>query len=148
MSPKQFRRKDAPKEKPYAQNKKAFDAVMIYFRRMDRPMLKPMGAVNPDGGSHGPNVKNPVKPLPLDFWSDVLLAIRAVLPRGVSLSNFMLAYLLYDSEIEVERNKHAIRVLGGRAHSVEQRLGAEFVRRKIWPLGGYLNPPRPSRFKV
>jgi hypothetical protein len=83
MSPKQFQksRKDAPKEKPYAQNKKAFDDVMIYFRRMDRPLLKPMGAINPEAaGGKGPNVKNPVTPLPLDFWCDVLLAIRAVLP--------------------------------------------------------------------
>lgn len=122
---------------------------MIYFRRMDRPLLKPMGAINPEAaGGKGPNVKNPVTPLPLDFWCDVLLAIRAVLPRGVSLKNFMLAYIVYDSEDELERNMHAVKVLGGRAHSVEQRLGAEFVRRQIWPIWVYCNPPRPGRFKT
>lgn len=140
MSPKLRPRKYEKKqdEQPYAQNKKAFDDVLIYFRRMDRPLLAAAGAVNPEkaakDGSGVPRLRN----LPLDFWCDVTRVFTDTLPRGVSLTNFFLAYFVYDSEDEIERNKHAIRVLGGRAHSVEQRLGAEFVRRGIWPVGQYL----------
>lgn len=143
MSQKKPRQKDAA---PYAQNKKAFDDVIIHFRRMDRPMMGAFGAVNPER-SGSATAANPLKPMPLDFWCDVLLAVRAVLPKGVLLSNFFLAYLLFDSEDELERNVHAGKSLGGRVHSVEQRIGTEFVRRGIWPLSVYLNPPRLGRPK-
>lgn len=110
---------------------------------MDRPLLKPNAAVNPEtAGNKGASYKNPVKPLPLDFWADVLLAMRAAMPRGVTWVKFFLAYLVYDSDSETERNVHAHRVLGGRCHSVEQRMGAEFVRRGIYPLSAYLKPDR------
>lgn len=107
---------------------------------MDRPMLAATGAIDPKkaaqhGSGHG---VSRLRNLPLDFFCDVMGTIQTMLPKGVSLTNFFLAYLVYDSEDEIERNTHAIRVLGGRAHSVEQRLGMEFLRRGIWPVQLYL----------
>jgi hypothetical protein len=118
---------------------------MLRFRRMDRPLNGPPGAVNLGGGSGAPSSKNNVAPTLVEFRCDVLLAIKASMPRGVKLSNFFLAYLLYDSEDELERNTFAAKVLGGRVHSVEQRIGAEFVRRAIWPEMVYFHPPRVER---
>lgn len=130
---------------PYRRNKKAFDSVIIYYKRMDRPMLKPLGAINPEAGkSKGSSYRNPVKPSLLELWCDVQIAIRAVLPKGVTYEKFETVYFQFDSEDETERNTHAYKMFGGRCHSIEQRVGAEFVRRGIYPLGKYLNPPRPG----
>lgn len=108
-------------------------------------MLKPLGAVNPEAGAiRGSNYRNPLKPLTLEVWCDVQAAIKAVLPKAVSWAKFEVTYLRWDSESETERNTHAYKMLGGRCHSVEQRVGAEFIRREIYPLGKYLNPPRPG----
>ena len=113
---------------------------------MDKPMLKPLGAVNPEASrSKGSNYRNPLKPMALEFYCDAVLAIRAVLPKAVSWAKFELTYLWFDSESETERNTHAYKALGGKCHSVEQRVGAEFLRRGIYPLGKYLNPPRPGK---
>jgi len=83
--------------------------------------------------------------LSLDFFCDVEVAIRASLPKAVSWERFREVYFEYDSDDETERNTHAFKKLGGRCHSVEQRVGAEFLRREIYPLGKYLNPPRPGK---
>lgn len=137
MSPKLRQRKaDA---KPYALHKRAFDDVILYFRRMDRPMLKAMGAVDLERASQsGAKYKPQRKAMSLDFWTDVTVVMTTMLPRGVTLKNFMLAYVVFDSDDEIERNTHAHKILGGRCHSVEQRLGAEFVKRGIYPVGRYM----------
>lgn len=129
----------------FQKNKKAFDVVMLHLRRMDRPFLGPLGAMNFEKAGGSPCPKNPIAPNGVEFRADVMLAIRAAMPKGVRLSNFLLAYLLYDSDDEIERNVFAQKVLGGRVHSVEQRIGAEFVRRGIWPQAGYMFPPRQER---
>lgn len=125
----------------YAMNKKAFDDVLICFRRTS-PLLGPPGAMNLKKAGGSPTPKNPIAPLPVEFRSDVLLAVQASIPKGVSLRNFILSYLLFDSDDEIERGVFAQKILGGRALSVEQRVGAEFVRRAIYPLGPYMFPPR------
>jgi hypothetical protein len=129
----------------YALNKRAFDTIMLHIRRMDRPILGAVGAMDfrKVGGSTA--ARNPIAPLPVEFRADVLLAIKAAMPRGIRLANFILAYLLYDSDDETERNVFAQRVLGGRMHSVEQRVGAEFVRRAIFPEAVYMYPDRVNR---
>jgi hypothetical protein len=132
----------------YAKNKKAFDSVMGYLRRMGQPQLGPVGAVNPErAGSGNASAKNPAKPSMVDFRCDVFMAIKAAMPRGVNLVDFHIAYTLFDSDDEIERNVHAEKVLHGRCHSVEQRLGAEFIRRKLFPVQGrgYFYSPRRAR---
>jgi len=137
MSPKQRQRK--ADVKPYALNKRAFDQVILYFRRMDRPLLKAVGAVDPGRAEQkGPRYKPMRKAISLDLWCDIMSAIRASMPRGIPLSKFMLAYIVFDSDDELERNTHAHKILGGRCHSVEQRLGSEFVQRGIHPVKKYM----------
>lgn len=128
----------------YRENKKAFDTVITHLRRMERPQLGPMGAVNLSRSS-SPSMRNPVTPNAVEFRCDVLLAINAAMPKGVNFLRFEIAYLYYDSDDVIEQSKYAQKILGGRIHSVEQRIGAEFIRRKIWPEGQYMNPLRVQR---
>lgn len=144
--PKQIERHSKPKKTTaYSKNKKAFDTVMLHLRRMDAPQLGALGAMDFRQVGGSATSKNPIAPNAVEFRCDVLLAIKASIPKGVSLKNFALAYLLYDSDDETERNVYAQKVLGGRVHSVEQRIGAEFVRREIWPETAYMHPPRLCR---
>jgi hypothetical protein len=108
------------------------------------PTLGHVGAINPEAQSGGKTSVNPAKPSTLEFKCDVYLAIQAACPKNVSLVDFCIAYLLFDSDDEIERNVYALKILGPRCHSVEQRVGAEFVRRKIFPVQGkgYFYAPR------
>lgn len=72
----------------------------------------------------------------MEFWADAFLAIQQACPKDVDLRRFHRAYTLYDSEDVIDIEKHAQKVLGDRRHSVEQRVGAEFIRRKIYPVQG------------
>ena len=129
----------------FTKNKKAFDDVLNHLRRLGYPKLGPLGAMNFQKCGGSPSAKNPIAPNPVEFRCDALLAIRAAMPKGVRLAKFIQAYLLWDSEDALEQNVFAQKVLGGRVHSVEQRIGAEFVRRGIWPEAAYLHPPRVER---
>lgn len=119
---------------------------MLHFRRMERPYLGTVSVINPERVA-SPTLQNPVKPSSLEFWTDVVKAFRAAKPQAVPLYKFLAAYMLFDSESELERNTFASKMIGVRVHSCEQRVGAEFIRRGIWPLQKYLNPPRPGRKK-
>lgn len=119
---------------------------MLRWRRMERPLLGSAGVINPQRVSVATQ-RNPIKPLAVDFWNDVLVAARAGLPKSVPLFKFFLAYYLHDAEDdrlgEIERNVWASRIIGARVHSLEQRIGREFINRGIWPIHKYMNPPRP-----
>lgn len=129
----------------YAKNKKAFDEVMLRLRGLGNPKLGPVGAIDFAKAGGSPAAKNPAAPTAVDFRCDVLMAIKAAMPKGVRLSKFILAYMLWDSEDAMEQNIFSQKVLGGRVHSVEQRVGAEFVRRGIWPDQAYMYPQRMER---
>ena len=142
--PRQRKQKEKPR---YSQNKKAFDGVMAHLRLLGRPWLSPSHAVNPESVSGGS--RNPAKPTSVEFWCDVFLAVRATCPKDISLVRFFLAYVLGDADQEdaIARELHAQKELGDRRHSVEQRVGAEFIRRGIHPVQGrgYFYAPRISR---
>lgn len=142
-----MRQKKSQKAKVnHSGNKRAFDAVISQMRRIGRPWLSPSHAVNPERVGSGGS-RNPAKPTTVEFWADVFLAIKASCPRDVSMVKFHLAYTLYDSEDVIDNEKHAHRILGDRRHSVEQRVGAEFIKRKIYPVmgKGYFWAPRIAR---
>jgi hypothetical protein len=124
------KKKKQPRE--YRKNKKAFDSVLSYFRKF---MVSTIGASKPMGGG-GKTSPNPTKPSVIDYRADVMKAVSAKLPKDVPLSKFLAAYVLYDSEDSIERELHAQKVIGDRRHSVEQRLGEEFIRRGIFPVQG------------
>lgn len=117
-------------KREYAKPKKAFDSVMAYYRTT---LVTTIRAVNIDAPAAGS--VNPAKPTPQEFRYDVDMAIKAKL-KGTTLSQFRQAYVWYDSEDAIEREVHAQAVLGSRRHSIEQRLGAEFIRRKLYPVHG------------
>jgi hypothetical protein len=83
----------------------------------------------------------------VEFWADIFLAIAAAIPKDIDLVKYHLAYTLYDSEDDIECELHAQELLGNRRHSVEQRLGAEFIKRGIFPVQakGYFYCPRRAR---
>lgn len=114
----------------YAKAKKAFDAVMAAYRNFSVVSIK---AVNLGANSQG--VANPAKPTPIEFRCDVDKAVKLRL-KGATVAQFRETYAEYDSEDSIEMEMHAQRVLGDRRHSIEQRLGAEFLRRGIYPIGG------------
>lgn len=128
-------KKSSSKGRDYRRNKLAFDSVMGHMRKIGRPWMSPSRALDMSKVGHG-GVRNPAKPTPVEFWADAFLAIRAAIPRDVAPVRFHLTYLLYDSEDKIEIEKHADKMLGGRRHSVEQRVGEEFIRRKIYPVQG------------
>jgi hypothetical protein len=133
----------APKE--FSKNKRAFDGVLKHVRLLGRPWLSPSHAVNPESIGSGGS-RNPAKPNPVEFWSDVFLAVKATCPRDITLVRFFLAYVLGDADVEddIERGKHTYKLLGERMHSVEQRVGCEFLRRGLFPVmgKGYFWAPR------
>jgi hypothetical protein len=133
------------KTQAFSKNKRAFDDVMNRLRSIGSPKLGPLGAMNFAKCGGSPSAKNPVAPNMVEFRCDVLMAIKAAMPKGVRLAKFIQAYLIWDSEDALEQNVFAQKVLGGRVHSVEQRIGAEFVRRAIWPEAAYMYPPRVER---
>ena len=140
--------KPKPKPKPttaYRKNKQAFDQVMLYLRRMDAPQLGAVAAMDFAKAGGSPAPRNPIAPSPVEFACDAVLAIQAAMPKGVNYYRFMASYFFFDSDDEIERSVFAQNILGGRLHSVEQRIGAEFVRRAIWPIAVYMYPPRVKR---
>jgi hypothetical protein len=144
------KKKSKAKAQNHGANKRAFDAVLGHVRMLGRPWLSPSHAVNPESVGSGGS-RNPAKPTPVEFWADVFIALRSSCPRDVRLVNFFLAYVLGEADTEdaIERELHAQRTLGDRRHSVEQRVGAEFIKRGIWPVQGkgYFYAPRNVRSK-
>lgn len=140
-------KKQQPKN--FAKNKKAFDVVMRHLRDLGRPQIGGVGAVNPAQGGGKPAPRNPAKPTPVDFRCDVFMAIGAACPKDIDLVQFFLAYVLgeADQEDDIAREMHAQKLLHDRRHSVEQRLGAEFIRRGLFPVQGkgYFFSPRVWR---
>jgi hypothetical protein len=140
MRPKQ---KSSSKRRDYRQNKTAFDSVLSHLRKIGRPWLAPSHALNPEAVGGG--ARNPAKPSTVDFWADVFIAIKASIPRDIDLVIFHIAYTLYDSDEAIDRELWADKKLGGRRHSVEQRVGEEFVKRNIFPVAEYFRAERKAR---
>lgn len=139
------------KKKPrnYALNKRAFDTVLDYVRRVESLTLGGgVGAIQLDS-SGGGGTRDTARPTPVEFRCDVQLAISMKLPKNINRALFDAAYLEYDSEEAMDREIYAQKVLGDKRHSAEQRLGEEFVRRGLFPIQGkkgyffHLRKPRP-----
>jgi hypothetical protein len=130
----------------FAKNKKAFDTVVAHLRTLLGTTIGHVGAVNVSGGGHAAP-QDPAKPTPVEFRADVTRIVRKTLPKNVRFAEFLTAYVLYDSEYEIERGKHAEKVLGARMHSVEQRLGSTFIEFGVYPVQakGYFYHERKER---
>lgn len=123
----------------YAKQKAAFDQVLAAYRNSHRQLVG-LGCVNlGHSGGHVPQDK--AKPNFSDFRCEVE-RIVAKLVATKYLQLFWVAYTWYDSDIEIEREKFAQRVLGDRRHSWEQRLGAKFIELGLFPSALYMSHKR------
>lgn len=129
------KQKSLLRKRNYRRNKLAFDSVLNHMKRIGRPWMSPSRALDMANIGSGGS-RNPAKPNTVEFWADAFIAIRAACPRDIDLKVFHLAYTLFDTEDAIEQELHAEKLLGGRRHSVEQRVGEEFIRRRIYPVQG------------
>lgn len=119
------------RKKDYAKAKKAFDAVIGHYRSLGA--IGSIGALNMEKSGGG--TPNPARPTPLDFRCDVEKVIKKVVPQQ-HYARFLKAYIFVECITDLEQEKWADKVLGGLRHSFEQRAGAEFVRKKLFPVMG------------
>lgn len=120
-----------PKKKDYAKNKKAFDAVMTHYRSLNG--IGSISAMNMASSSKGS--PNPARPTPLDFRCDVDKVIIMIVPEK-RRTKFAAVYVLADADAGIELERLADKIIGGARHSFEQRLGEQFVQRKLHPVQG------------
>jgi hypothetical protein len=102
-------------------------------------------------GAGGKGVMNPVQPSLTDFRCDVDKVIKKCCPRKPDKVRFRLSYILFDSPDPIEMERYADKVMGGGRHNLEQGMGAEFVKRGIFPMygkGGYFRSIRQPRGAV
>jgi len=129
-------KKKAPKPKEYRRNKRAFDRVMSRLRAFSNIQIGPAGVTKYDGGARGAQ-RDLAEPTAIDFRCDVMKAIESKISTETLLIKFHIAYLNFDSVDYIEREMHAHKVIGERRHRLEQRIGAEFIRRGIYPTRNY-----------
>ena len=137
-----------PKKPQFAKRKDAFDKVMEAYRSA-KDMNGGIGALLLGAGGKG--VMNPVQPSLTDFRCDVDKVINKCCPRKVDKLRFRLAYIGFDSPDPIEMERYADKVMGGGRHNLEQGMGAEFVKRGIFPMygrGGYFRSIRQPRGAV
>lgn len=127
----------------FAVNKRAFDETLRAFRDSHGNAL---GAMQYNDSSGVPRYE--AKPTPTDFKCDVEKVISKCAKKWPGLKNFYLAYVVFDSDDTIEIEVHANRVIGEGRHGLEQGMGAEFIRRKLFPAQGkkgYFNAIRKWR---
>jgi hypothetical protein len=129
-----------PKKKApeYAKRKRAFDETLAAYRRSATATL---GAMQYNDSS-APSEPNPARPTQIDFKSDV---DRVIYKCVTDLQAFLLAYVIFDCEDDIEREMHVQKVLGDARHGLEQGMGAEFIRRRIHPVKKYFKAVRAEK---
>jgi len=133
------------KSPQFAKRKKAFDSVMEAYRSA-KDTNGGLGAMVIDAG--GRETMNPVRPTLTDFRADVDRVVNKCCPSRISRLRFRLAYIDYDSPDEIEMGKYADKIISTGKNNLEQGVGAEFIKRGIYPMygkGGYFSTLRTAR---
>ncbi|PWT76409.1 MAG: hypothetical protein C5B59_06705 [Bacteroidetes bacterium] len=117
---------------------------MHYYRDLGK--IGSISAINIAQSSKGS--PNPARPTPLDFRCDVEKVIKKIIPAAF-LARFFKAYIFLEAADSIEQEKWADKVLGGIRHSFEQRMGEQFIERKLHPVQGrgYFHCIRKARKK-
>lgn len=124
-----------PKKKEFAKNKKAFDAVMTHYRSLLGMGLGSLSAMNMEKSGGAGATPNPARPSPTDFRCDVDRAIKKIVPvRWREM--FRAVYIQLEGDTAIQHEMLADKMIGGARHSFEQRLGEQFVQRKLYPVQG------------
>jgi hypothetical protein len=123
------------KKKPplHGKRQKAFDLVMDAFRSVKNVQVG-VSAVNI--GSGGKGTANPCQPSLVDFRADVTLVFRKIFKSESAWRDFQAAYLDFDSEDYIEREMHAQKIYGKGMQNLKEGVGAEFIKRGIFPMHG------------
>jgi hypothetical protein len=104
-------------------NRKAFWAVLEeYRRRKDKTLLPPLDLSVPRG-----NVDR-LRPTDSDMFADAELSWESKIDDSVLLTRFLVHYLLQEDELSE-----------GEQRTLENKVGMEFIKRRIWPLKEYFN---------
>jgi len=128
------------KTPPYAKRKAAFDDVMQAYRDCQ---VAPLSAIQ--YGEASGATRYEAKPTLTDFKCDVERVIDKCVTDKIS---FLKAYVWFDSEDAIEREVHADRVIGAGRHTLEQGIGALFIKRHLYPTkgkGGYFTTIRQPK---
>lgn len=136
------------KQPKFRDNKAAFDGVMKCYRDLSSCGGKNLSAMEYSGAGSGPSQPNQAKPTPQDYAIDVDRVIKKCLKDLTRRALFIKAYVDYDSEDSIDIEIHADKVMGPTRHGLEQGMGAEFLKRKLWPTqgrGGYFHTVRQDR---
>ena len=133
------------KQKPvnFAERKKAFDLVLRSYRS-----AKDTGVGASNWSEATATSKNPAKVSLTEFRAEVELVIESIITDYSSLLYFYTAYIKFDSEDELEREIFSEKMLGVKRITLEQKVGAELIKRKIFPLKAYFNSIRRSRLET
>jgi hypothetical protein len=130
------------KRKPnYGANKSSFDSVMATYREMKDRGVGAAGLG--DGSATSPN---PAKPSPTEFRCDVDMVLNDLVASHQRF-RFNLVYVVLDVD-QLDREILADKLIGKRRHSIEQRVGAEFLNRKIASPSTYFHSIRQPRGRV
>lgn len=127
----QSRNRQKAKKLNYSLNKEAFDSVMHEYRDSNTYSIGAM-----QYNDNGAVSRYEAKPTPTDFRCDVEQVLKQFLTKFITASMIQVAYVDYDSDVAVEIEIHAQNILGSSRHGFEQRVGAEFNRRGIYPTSG------------
>jgi hypothetical protein len=126
-----------PLKQEFGLNKKAFDSVMACYKTSQFTGIEATDYAKNSSLPSTPAIYRG-KPTTQDFRIDVSLVFRKVVPPEM-LSRFESAYLCYDSDDPIENEVVADKLLGKRRHLWEQKCGAEFLIRGIYPAVRYFN---------
>ena len=110
------------------QNKKAFDKVILEY--LNRTLTSRVGVIDTSVETKGK--VNPAAPTDSDFFADVELVVREFITDLTSQLKFSCTYLLGDTE-----SPEYYRFTDGEQRTVEQKVGREFIRRRLYPPEKY-----------
>ena len=132
------------KQRPQQRERKlAFDKVMQSYRG-----AKDTGVGASNWSEATATSKNPAKVSLTEFRAEVEMVIESIITDYSSLLYFYTTYIKFDSEDELEREIFSEKMLGVKRIALEQKVGAELIKRKIFPLKAYFNSIRRSRFET
>lgn len=127
-------------KRQWAKNKKAFDRVMMAYNSFLLSANFGLAAMQYGDNS---GVRCAAKPRPIDFIVDV----DVILEKCVKDSRFYLVYVS-DIEDEISIGMRAQAIFGAKMHPMEQKIGAVFIKRGLFPLRGrkgYFNTIRRKK---
>ena len=126
----------------FALRKRAFDAVMGHYRSLSTVRLS---AMSYGGGCAGSFYA--ARPKAIDYKIDCDRIFTKCLKSRSEQERFAEAYIFYDSDDSIDREIFAQSILGDKRHTLEQGIGALFLKRELYPAVKYFRAIRGKKVK-